>query len=289
MAYNEETNIEALLQSLLHQELKSFTITEIIVVCSGCTDKTVELATTIAKSHKCIKIICESERKGKCSAINLFLKEAKSEILVLESGDTLPNSHAIERLCLPMKEDEKIGICASHPKPFKYSHTFLDFVIKLQWKMQHLISLQSPKYGELISFRNVFSSIPESSVDEEEIANLIYKQDYIGKYVPTAIVHNHGPTNIKEFIEQRRRIYGGHLLLRFSKKHKVPTMNSFVLFSYFLRALPLRKFLYGFFAILIELYARFLGFFDVFVLKKKMLFGKYVTQLNIHSKPIILM
>ena len=43
MAYNEEANIGRLLQSLLNQILTHGYLSEIIVVASGCTDRTEDI------------------------------------------------------------------------------------------------------------------------------------------------------------------------------------------------------------------------------------------------------
>ena len=87
-AHNEEKNIGECLLALQNQLLREVEITEIIVVASGCTDRTHEIVEEIAAADARIRLIVQAERLGKTSAINLFLAQAKEEICVLESGDT---------------------------------------------------------------------------------------------------------------------------------------------------------------------------------------------------------
>jgi glycosyltransferase involved in cell wall biosynthesis len=48
-AYNEEKTIGGLLSSLLNQSLSNFIINKIIVVASGCTDRTEDIVREFAK------------------------------------------------------------------------------------------------------------------------------------------------------------------------------------------------------------------------------------------------
>ena len=62
-AYNEEGNITFLVNSILKQKLSGFILKEIIIVCDGCSDKTVSLVKSL-KNNK-IKLIVNSQRQGK--------------------------------------------------------------------------------------------------------------------------------------------------------------------------------------------------------------------------------
>jgi glycosyltransferase involved in cell wall biosynthesis len=63
-AYNEEENIGALLENLLTQQSLPHN-SEIIVVCSGCTDETPSIVEKFARKDKRVKLILEEERRGK--------------------------------------------------------------------------------------------------------------------------------------------------------------------------------------------------------------------------------
>jgi len=49
MAYNEEANIGRMMEAVLSQRLRQVEITEIVVVASGCTDRTEEIVSAFAE------------------------------------------------------------------------------------------------------------------------------------------------------------------------------------------------------------------------------------------------
>src|SRR5512135_1175526 len=89
-AHNEEANIGQLLEAMLKQQLKQVEITEIIVVASGCTDCTTDIIRNYARRDARIRLIEQVKREGKTAAINLFLQNAREDMCVRESGDTVP-------------------------------------------------------------------------------------------------------------------------------------------------------------------------------------------------------
>src|SRR6266542_5387081 len=95
MAYNEEANIGRTLQAVLEQQGPSIRIEEIIVVASGCTDRTVPIVADIALKEPRVHLCVQEKREGKASAINLFLKEATSEVAVLIGADVIPDDAAL--------------------------------------------------------------------------------------------------------------------------------------------------------------------------------------------------
>jgi cellulose synthase/poly-beta-1,6-N-acetylglucosamine synthase-like glycosyltransferase len=270
MAYNEEANIGRCLQGLIDQETCNCSIKEIIVVASGCTDNTVPIVQEFCAQNEKIRLLVQEEREGKASAINLFLSDIDSEIVILESADTVPDSKTIERLIEPFAYPE-IGMTGGHPIPVNDPNTFMGFIVHTLWELHHQIALQQPKLGELTAFRRVFHRIPfDSAVDEANIEPLIVGQGYELQYVPEAIVYNRGPETISDFIRQRRRIYAGHLGIRRKQGYSVSTMSSIRILKVLLRNWRW-EWRYIFFTpavIGLEAYGRFLAWID-FRFKKR--------------------
>src|SRR5829696_8594755 len=98
MAYNEEANIGDAIESILEQRLASGQITELIVVASGCEDRTTEIVAEFASHDPRVHLISQERREGKASAINLFIGEARSPVLIMVSGDVLVKQGTIESL-----------------------------------------------------------------------------------------------------------------------------------------------------------------------------------------------
>lgn len=269
--FNEEKNIEKLLNSLLNQKC-SRPIIEIIVVSSGSSDRTDDIVKNESLiSNLKVILLTQETREGKASAINLLLKHARGEIVVLESGDTLPAENTIERLTEPFK-NPRVGMTGGHPVPINNPDTFLGFTVHLLWKMHHKLALQKPKLGELVAFRrDLVHEIPtDTAVDEAFIEALLDKQGYQLEYVPSAIVSNKGPETISDFLLQRRRISAGHLHLIREMGYVPSSMRLNIVklvFDDFTWS-P-RNVVWTCGAMVLEAYGRGLGFYDFYIKKDK--------------------
>jgi glycosyltransferase involved in cell wall biosynthesis len=266
MAYNEEANIGDAIESILEQRLSSGQITELIVVASGCEDRTTEIVAELASHDPRVRLISQERREGKASAINLFIGEARSPVLIMVSGDVLVKQGTIESL-LAHFDDPAVGMVGGHPTPVNDEATFMGHAVHLQWRLHDRIARQSPKLGEIVAFRNVVPSIPlDTAVDELSIQGLVAHLSYRLVYEPGAVVYNRGPTTVGDFLRQRRRIYAGHLRIRDQQDYEAPTMSAWRIF----RALggsgsfsTPRAATWSVGTIALELIARALGHYDV--------------------------
>lgn len=226
MAYNEEANIPDAIDSILGQRFTRSRIRELIVVASGCEDATAAIVADIARHDPRVRLIEQQYREGKASAINLFISAARSEVLLMVSADVLVKGGTFDAL-LHHFDDPGVGMVGGHPTPVNDEHTFLGHAVHLQWRLHDRIARQAPKLGEIIAFRNVIPSIPlDTAVDEISIQALISQLGYRLVYEPAAVVYNRGPTTVREFLRQRRRIYVGHLRVRDQQGYTASTMNS---------------------------------------------------------------
>ncbi|MFZ5366483.1 MAG: glycosyltransferase [Patescibacteria group bacterium] len=271
MAYNEEKNIARALEALLSQKLKKVKIKEIYIIASGCTDRTIPITKRIAKTDKRIKLLIQKKREGKSSAVNLFLKHARSKIVVLVGADTLPQEDVVEKLVTPFL-DPQIGMTGAHPIPVDPDNTFFGFAAHLLWELHHQVSLSSPKMGEMVAYRKVFERIPYASVvDEATVEPLIVGQGYKLLYVPSAIVFNKGTENLREFLKQRRRIHTGHLALIKVQGYSVSTLSKRRLFLAWLKSFRFepRFIFWSPLVAFLEIVARLLGTYDFYFKKDK--------------------
>lgn len=267
MAYNEEPNIERTVRAVLEQRGPSMSIKEVIVVASGCTDRTVPIVADLALAQPRVRLCVQEQREGKASAINLFLKQADSEVVILIGADIIPETGAFEKLCAPFR-DPQIGMVGGRPVPVNDPSTFMGHTVHLLWRLHDRVARVTPKLGEVIAFRNVISGIPtNSAVDEISIQALISQLGYHLLYKPDSVVYNKGPVNLKDYLKQRRRIYAGHLKVLDQQQYEASTMKV----SPILRQLiACREFTMSSFqqtlwtlgAVMLEAYARLLGHYD---------------------------
>lgn len=267
MAYNEEANIARTIRAVLEQHGPSIRIEEIIVVASGCTDRTVPIVAEIASQEPRVRLSIQEKREGKASAINQFLKQATSKVVVLIGADVIPEESALEYLCAPLK-DSKIGIVGGQPVPINDPATFMGHAVHLLWRLHDRLARVNPKLGEVIAFRNVISGIPtDSAVDEISIQALISQLGYQLIYQPACIVYNKGPLTIPDFLKQRRRIYAGHLRVREQQQYAASTMKVGPIIHQLIvcREFALRSpqhVVWTLGAIFLEAFARLQGYYD---------------------------
>ena len=270
IVYNEAENIGRLLQAIEQQELKQVVIDRIIVVSSACHDGTDDIVREKMKLNDRIELITESERNGKSAAINKFLAAAKSEILIVESGDTLPAKDTIEKLVSAFS-DKQVGATGGRPVPENKRRGITGHLVHILWEMHHLMAKESPKLGEMIAFRNIFPAIPShSAVDEASIEAIILEHDLKLQYVGDAVVYNKGPEKLSEYISQRRRIASGHLWLKENQQYNVASQDSGLLFKIMKKQFIDRpgEWFYLILSMKVEILCRFLGWWDLKVLKK---------------------
>lgn len=226
MAYNEEANIANAIEAIFSQEPSRGHISELIVVASGCTDRTVEIVAALGRGDSRIRLITQERRQGKASAINLFVAEAQSPVLLMVSADVLVQEGTIDSL-LRHFDDPVVGMVGGHPIPTNDETTFLGYAVHLLWRLHDRLAREAPKLGEIVAFRNVVPSIPaDTAVDEISIQALITQLGYRLVYEPDGIVYNHGPSTIGDFLRQRRRIHAGHLTVRRRQGYAASTMSA---------------------------------------------------------------
>jgi len=270
ICYNEEQNIANLLDALLAQKLERVELSEIIVVSSACTDGTDEIVQAYTQKDARIRLLTQSQREGKSSAINLFLEHATCEILVVESGDTILAEDSLEKLIMVFV-DYKVGAAGGRPMPLNAEQGFMGYAVHALWRMHHRMALLSPKLGEVIAFRKLMHKIPvHSAVDEASIEAIIRAKRLRLRYVPDALIYNKGPQNLADFIKQRRRIYNGHLWLKDMESYRVSSQDGAILASVLVQELvnAPHKVHYLFLLLALEGYCRLLGALDYYVLRR---------------------
>jgi cellulose synthase/poly-beta-1,6-N-acetylglucosamine synthase-like glycosyltransferase len=226
-AFNEEKNIRFLLENLISEQNLPWDC-RILVVCSGCTDRTLDVVKEFQAKDERIEALSEETRKGKANALNKIFDIAGEsvEALVLVNADSMPEVGSIPYLLTELSCSDA-GVVFAQPVPFLERRGVTWRIGEVIWRLHHLVSLlQNPKLsGELCSIRtSCLKPIPENvATDEPYIELSIRRQGHEVRYVPDAVVRIRVPTNIVDLLKQRRRIWIGHLQLRRSTGFRVST------------------------------------------------------------------
>jgi poly-beta-1,6-N-acetyl-D-glucosamine synthase len=270
-AHNEEQNIGKLLDALRHQELNHVAISEIIVVASGCTDRTVAVVREAMKTDPRISLYEQEKREGKTSAINVFLHYAKEDICVLESADTLPRFDSVEKLVRPF-DNPLIGMTGAQKVAANTPDHIIGYFSHLRLKLEHSLCLEIPRLGEMIAFRKLLDAIPRDvSMDEAFVEAIVIKRGLEVRYAPDAVVFSMGPLTVSDFVRQRRRNHAGHLHLRHKYGYRVSSLETQrVLRLAFEEIWGAVRLVYVLFVLAtIEFYARLLGTWDYYLRGRK--------------------
>ncbi len=108
-AYNEEVGIEAAVRSIDATEWPEL---EILVVDDGSSDATSEVVAGLDMER--VRLV-RKPNGGKPSALNIGIREARHDVLVMIDGDTVLEPTTIPELVQPLR-DPNVGAVAGNPK-----------------------------------------------------------------------------------------------------------------------------------------------------------------------------
>lgn len=212
-SYNEPNATAKAVQSLLDQNIEN---AEIIV-----SDPFPEVIDYL-KSKFGNKIKYDLDfGEGKSAALNRLFKQLKGDILISTDGDVYTDSNALKEL-LKKFEDPKVGCVSGHPISINernnifgyWSHFLFDIgAHKISRKKNYEKNRFLECSGYLFGFRNMIDEIPLDVAEDSIIPYYFYKKGYKIAYAENAKVYVKNPTNIKDFIKQRKRTANAHAKL----------------------------------------------------------------------------
>ena len=219
-AHNEEANIEQVIYRVLEQT-KTVGDYEVVVVASGCTDRTVEIVKDIAEKEPEISLIVEGKRKGKANALNLLFQNLHGEVYVQIDADAIPAPGAINIL-LDRLEDSRVGAASALPT-LTNSRSAAAKINETLWGLHNLTQLVLNREGrtghlsgQLFAIRrSLCYAIPKDVVNDD--AFLALRSTGMGYnliFEPRAIVFVNPANTFRDLLIQRTRIVYGHFMLR---------------------------------------------------------------------------
>jgi cellulose synthase/poly-beta-1,6-N-acetylglucosamine synthase-like glycosyltransferase len=194
---------------------------EILVVCSGCTDGTHVKVEEFAAKDSRVKPHFEKERRGKATAINYILANAAGKAILFISADTLPRKGTFPKLLSRLREPN-VGLVCANPVPVNSSNSLVGRIVQLMWRFHGHVFEELNDAGlakhasEAFCVRTgLVDKIPIETVnDDAYIAVNVKKKGWLIKYCRESQVSICGPKTFKEYFQQRRRVVYGHYQLR---------------------------------------------------------------------------
>jgi cellulose synthase/poly-beta-1,6-N-acetylglucosamine synthase-like glycosyltransferase len=277
-AFNEEKSIGKAIEAVFKNNLK--VPYEILVVAPD--KETLDAA----KKYKNVKVI-QDKHEGKPSALNLVFKKAKGDIFILTDGDVHMSEDSISQF-LKHFNNKKIGAVSGRPisldsrknKMGFWSHLLTDIADKRR-KIASKTKKRFYCSGYLFAMRKgIVNKIPKETLSDDGLMSLlIYSKKYEINYEPNAKVFVKFPTNLKEWINQKRRSAGGYNQIKIWTKKEIRSFSkeSSGIFQVLKYPRTLKEFFWTFELILVRLYLWFVIFRDVNLGKNK-LYGEHGWQ-----------
>jgi cellulose synthase/poly-beta-1,6-N-acetylglucosamine synthase-like glycosyltransferase len=219
-AYNEEKSIGLLLENLMHQKVPpEITDREIIVTASGCTDRTVDVVEQHMTENSKIKLIKEEKRLGKASALNKAFAASGGDYIALIPADVLPADNAMLNLLIPFRDQ---GVSAVSGRPMqnpRYSpRSFMGYLANMTYRLWgRLMRKLNDKgqaahcSGEFMAIRSdIRTVIPDGCAADDSYIAIVAKRKGLIKFASKAIGFNLLPSNLLDYVNQRKRWLFGH-------------------------------------------------------------------------------
>lgn len=197
---------------------------EVIVIDSASDDGTSEMLDEISGKYP-IKVLRQSQRKGKASAINEALKEASGEIIFLTDADALLDRDAITTLVRNFA-DPSVGAVVARYKMSgksmlsKFVSVLFSFFREKIRHYESIVDSSSYFTGEFLAFRkNLIEKIDEDAIADDQFILLdIRRKGYRCVTEPDIVVSEYVPFQTTGTLEHRRRTMYG--TLHVSAKYK---------------------------------------------------------------------
>jgi poly-beta-1,6-N-acetyl-D-glucosamine synthase len=205
-AYNEEANIGRFLRSCLDSRTEGFGLQEIVVVASGCTDRTEAIVSEFAERDPRVRLYTQPTRQGKASALALGLRHAGGDLVLVAGSDTAPAPGALEEVVRPFT-DPTVSLVCTRPTPMNTSGGFVVSLARTMWDLHSVVSAIVPKPGEAFAVRNREFDIPADVQDDDTfLGSVSIVPGTRAVFAPNAVFYNRVPTTAPDFLRQRWRI-----------------------------------------------------------------------------------
>ena len=220
VAHNDDQLIARSIESLLRQSLPDgVRWSTIWVVCSGCTDRTVEIAEGFARTDSRIRVIIEVDRRGKAGALNQILRVAEGAQLVLLNADAVAADGSVGALLDRARESAPPYAVMGRPTLPEEGPGPLSRMLEFQWRLHHELHWETLGRGDgnhlsdelLLVSRPGILTIPEQTInDGSYIGAWMSAHGGAMLYAPDARVLIDVPRRFRDHLTQRRRIRVGH-------------------------------------------------------------------------------
>ena len=188
---------------------------ELLVVCPD--PGTTSVVDDFAARYPAVQHVADPQ-KGKPVALNVGLKAAQGDIVVLTDGDVVVAEDTLVKLLAPF-EDPQVGAVSGRALSLSPRDTMLGYWSYLLTEGIHQIRLNRDRAGQFLVCsgylfairRALVDQVPEDALAEDAvISHMIARQGYRVAYAPEARVYVKYPTTYRDWLRQKVRSAGGY-------------------------------------------------------------------------------
>lgn len=209
------------LEALLRQTHPSY---EVIVVDNGSTDKSEQL---VREKFPTVHFLKLGANLGFSGGNNRGIEAARGVYIVLLNNDAVPEPQWLEELCKAMKQNPRVGLCASRMMFYGTDRIDCTGLSWLVWGRSRNLGWREKCQEKHLQAREVFGACAGAALYRKKMLDeiglfdedfFLYAEDldlsfraqlagYQCLYVPTAVVHHHAGATTGTPQGRARRVY----------------------------------------------------------------------------------
>jgi cellulose synthase/poly-beta-1,6-N-acetylglucosamine synthase-like glycosyltransferase len=210
--WNEVSTIEGKIKDTLNLDYPK-NRSKIIIIDSGSDDGTTDIAERFSNRYEKVQLIKEEVRRGKASALNQAVVQAKGEVVVMTDSDCRLKKDALIQ-SMPYFNDSSVGAVTGRESiiiPEEKISTKTESTYRgLFYLLREAESKLDSTYihdGPFFAFRRtLFKKLPENTVaDDSELGLMIKKAGYRVLSIPEATYYEYAPSKMSEWTKQKSR------------------------------------------------------------------------------------
>lgn len=234
-AHNEEVVIANTIEAMLNLQYPKDKL-KIMVINDGSKDRTKEIIESYsAKDDRVVlyDVPLGQGGKGKSRALNLGVKQVKSEVIAIYDADNTPDPMALHYLVASLITNKELGAVIGKFRTVNKNRNLLTRFINIEtlsfqsmlqagrWQLHNIATLPGTN---LIMWKWLIDELEgwdeEALTEDSELSIRIYELGYKIKFVPYAITYEQEPEEWKVWIKQRVRWVRGnnYVLAKFIKE-----------------------------------------------------------------------
>ncbi len=224
-AHNEEKVIGATIEAMCRMNYPQDKL-QIIVINDGSSDRTKQIILEYASRDKRVELYdipAGEGGKGKSRALNLGIRQAKSEIIAIYDADNTPDENALRYLVANLISNPELGAVLGKFRTVNKDKNLLTRFINIEtlsfqsmlqagrWQMHNIATLPGTNFVMWAWLIKKLDGWDEEALTEDsELSIRIYEEGYKIKFIPYSITYEQEPEEWKVWIKQRLRWVRGN-------------------------------------------------------------------------------